>query len=153
MTPIERLMDENPNLKFSFRGDFPPKLGGLTIDDKIYINKNKSNVDQYQILLEELAHHETSYGDIVKEETWDERQQEHYARTLALERAVTLDGLIYCFTNGLWNLEEMADYFNVTGKFVLEALDNYRAKKGILFKYHGYLFDLRRNVNLTKIVV
>lgn len=151
MTPIEELMSLHPNIKYSFRDDFPPKLGGLTYHNEIMINKNRPMSDQYQILLEELAHHETGVGDITKEATASDRQQENYARSLALENAVTLDGLIYCFNHGLWELSEMAEYFNVSGKFVLKALDHYRTKKGLIFRYKDYLFDLRRNVNLTKI--
>ncbi|GAX07071.1 hypothetical protein IWT25_02419 [Secundilactobacillus pentosiphilus] len=151
MTPIEKLMSTHPNIKYTFRDDFPPKLGGLTYDNEIMINKNRPASDQYQILLEELAHLETSVGDITKESTPSERQQENYARSLALEKAVTLDGLIYCFNDGLWELSEMAEYFNVSGDFILKALDHYRTKRGLIFKYHGYLFDLRRNVNLTKL--
>lgn len=151
MTPMEKLMSQYPAVKFTFRDNFPTKLSGLTYGSEIFINKNKPAVTQYEVMFEEIAHYETGCGNIVNQRTRDERQQEQHARSLAFEHAVPLDGLIYCSTHDLWSVDEMVDYFNVSAEFLLKALDNYTIKKGPVFTYHGYLFDLLHNFTVSKI--
>ncbi|KRK49009.1 ImmA/IrrE family metallo-endopeptidase [Secundilactobacillus kimchicus] len=150
MTPFEKLISQHPKLKFKMK-PMPGGLSGLTLGDEIYINPNRSSVTQYEVLLEELAHHATTVGDITAQDTQDKVKQELYARSVAHQEAVPLDGLINCFEEQLWAVDEMAEYFNVSPKYLLEAIDNYRSKNGELFKYNGYYFDLTHGVNITKI--
>lgn len=78
-------------------------------------------------------------------------KQEALARSRAMERTVTLDGLIHCYFNHAWSLEEVADYFGVTEKYVQQAIQNYRNKYGLVFRYNGYYFDLRKAINISKV--
>ena len=68
-----------------------------------------------------------------------------------MELTVTLDGLIHCYFNHAWSLEEVADYFGVTEKYVQQAIQNYRNKYGLVFRYNGYYFDLRKAINISKV--
>lgn len=65
-------------------------------------------------------------------------------------RAVTLDGLIYCCEHNLWTSEDIADYFGVTEEYLYQAIINYRTKYGQSFKHHGYWFDLRQTLSISK---
>ena len=51
----------------------------------------------------------------------------------------------------MWSLEEVADYFGVTEKYVQKAIRNYRTKYGLVFRYDGYYFDLRKTINISKV--
>lgn len=148
---FEKLELSNPDLKIETRSDMPPHLGGLVIGRSIFINADRSTEEKYELLQEEVAHYDTTVGNIVEEDTREKRKQEKKARSLAKERAVTLDGLIHCFYTGLWGPEEVADYFGVTEKFLFSALEHYRDKYGVIFRYNGYYFDFRRAINITKI--
>lgn len=150
MTPIEKLMDQNRDLKFKLQA-MPKGLSGLTIGREIYIDKEKSETTQYEVMLEELAHVAKTVGDITKQDTTEKVKQERLARSIAYQEAVPLDRLIECFNEQPWSVDEMAEYFGVSQKFLLEALENYRDKRGLFFEYHGYYFDLRQGLNITKI--
>ena len=122
--------------------------GGCCIGNDVYINSSLSQPEQYQTLQEEVAHYDYTVGDIVKEATHSDRQQEKLARSVAMERTVPLDGLIYCYQHNLWQPDEMADYFGITVEYLYRALDNYRVKRGLKFEYNGYQFDLTNGLKL-----
>ncbi|MCC4413163.1 hypothetical protein LMB68_02305 [Limosilactobacillus reuteri] len=69
----------------------PDNLAGLNIDTDVYLNRANSDIKMYEILQEEIAHYDTTAGDIVTKDTPDGRKQEHKARSLAMMRAVSLD--------------------------------------------------------------
>lgn len=54
-------------------------------------------------------------------------------------RAVSLDKLIYCYQHDIWNLEDISDYCNVDVEYLylIDAIDNYRVKRGLIFAYKG----------------
>lgn len=122
--------------------------GGCCIGNDVYINDYLSQPERYEALQEEIAHHDYTVGNIVKENTHSDRQQEKMARSIAMERAVPLDGLIYCYQHNLWEADEIADYFGVTVKYLYKALDNYREKRGLQFSYHNYSFNLTNGLKL-----
>ena len=90
-------------------------------------------------------------GDIASGDSEADKKQEALARSKAIERTVTLDRLIHCYFSHAWSLEEVADYFGVTEKYVQQAIQNYRNKYGLVFRYNGYYFDLRSAINISKI--
>lgn len=150
MYAYEKLASQYPNINIIYRS-MPPHLPGLYLSGNIYLSKDISDTEKYEILQEEIAHYDTTVGDIVKEDTTDSRKQEHKARSLAMTRAVSLDKLIYCHNHGLWELDEIADYCNVDVEYLTDAINNYRVKCGLTFAYKGYRFDLRKNVKIEKI--
>lgn len=151
MTKFEELLASHPYLNVEISSDLPAKLGGLTIGHTIYINYERGTRERYELLQEEIAHYDTTVGNIVEEDTREKRKQEKKARSLAMERAVTLDGLVHCFYSGLWGPDEVADYFGVTERYLFGALNHYRDKYGLIFRHGSYYFDLRRAINITKI--
>ncbi|WP_353990048.1 ImmA/IrrE family metallo-endopeptidase [Pediococcus argentinicus] len=151
MDQLESKMDEYPNLSFRFM-PFPfDKHGGVIIDNNIFINSNLSKEQQYQDLNEEIAHYETTVGDIVKEDTLDKRQQEHLARSRAMETVVSLDGLIHCFNHEIWTDQEVSDYFGVEVVYLHESLEHWKEKFGVVFRYKNYWIDLSRGINISRI--
>lgn len=150
MTPFEKLTAQHPEITFTMK-DMPDGLSGLTLGDEIFINSNRNSVTKYEVLLEELAHHATTVGDITAQDSHDKVKQEKYARSIAHQEAVPLDGLITCFEEQLWTVDEMAEYFNVSAKYLLEAIEIYRGKFGQLFKYKDCWFDLSHGVNISRI--
>lgn len=151
MYAYEELASEYPNINISYHQEMPDHLAGLYFDGDILLNPLVSSTKMYETLQEEIAHYDTTVGDIVAEDTVDSRKQEHKARSLAMTRAVSLDKLIYCHNHGLWELDEIADYCNVDVEYLTDAIENYRTKKGLVFSYKGYKFDLRKNVKIEKI--
>lgn len=143
-------MASRPEIKIKLLS-MPEGLPGYISGNHIYLDSNEDSRGQYEVLLEEIAHYDTTVGDISAQETPSDWSQERQARSIAFEKAVPLDGLIYCMENFVNSLSEVADYFNVTEKFLLEAVDNYRSKLGVIFKHKNYLFDLSKGVQISKI--
>lgn len=150
MNNFEALAASRPQLNIIISKTMPKFLGGLTFIRDIYINQNLSEREKYEVLQEEFAHYDYTVGDIVSDDSEVDKKQEVLARSKAMERTVTLDGLIYCYFNHAWSLEEVADYFGVTEKYVQQAIQNYRNKYGLFFRYNGYYFDLRNAINISK---
>ena len=80
MDKLERLMSEYPDIDFEFTKRMPLEQGGLTVGNKILINTNISKKEQFQWLLEELGHHETSVGNITNYTSSKNMKQELQAR-------------------------------------------------------------------------
>lgn len=151
MNNFEMLAASRPQLKVIISKTMPKSLGGLTFIRDIYINGNRTEREKYEILQEEFAHYDYTVGDISACVSEADKKQEQLARSKAMERTVTLDGLIYCYYHNLWSMEEVADYFGVTEVYVKKAINNYRTKYGLVFRYNGYYFDLRNTININKI--
>lgn len=151
MNNFEALVASRPQLNIVISKEMPKSLGGLTFIRDIYINHDRSDREKYEILQEEFAHYDYTVGDISSYSSEADKKQEALARSKAMERTVTLKGLIHCYFNHAWSLEEVADYFGVTEKYVQEAIQNYRNKYGLVFLYGSYYFDLRNAINISKI--
>lgn len=54
-----------------------------------------------------IAHYDISVGDIATVNTKDSCKLEEKACSLAIERAISLDDLIYCYNHGIWNSETL----------------------------------------------
>ncbi|WKF85994.1 ImmA/IrrE family metallo-endopeptidase [Lacticaseibacillus pantheris] len=151
MDAQEKLMSDYGQFKFKYRSDMPSQLKGLIHRDVIYLNKECGYRERTQIIAEEIGHGLTSAGDITAYNTADKRQQENIARLWGVERLVSLDGLIKAWKLGMDNLNDLADYFEVTPKYLVGALQTYCDKYGEQFDYSGYRFDLSSGIQIRKI--
>lgn len=149
MDPFEQLENSRPDINVKCVIYPSNHWGGCCINNDVYINNYLSVPERYQTLQEEFAHHDYTVGDIVKEANHSDRQQEKLARSIAMERAIPLDGLIYCYQHELWEPAEIADYFNVTVHYLYNALQNYRNKRGLKFNYNDYNFDLTNGIKIS----
>lgn len=150
MYPYEKLASKYTQLNILYKV-MPDHLPGLTIANDVYISETESNTRKYEVLQEEIAHYETTVGDITAGDTRDKRKQENKARSIAMARTVTLDDLIYCYYHNLWSPDELADYCNVEVEYLYKAIENYRIKYGEVFHYKQYIIDMNNNINIKKI--
>lgn len=148
MYPYEQLASKYPHINVFYR-IMPAHLPGLTVNNNVYISEHETSTRKYEVLQEEIAHYETTVGDITAGDTRDKRKQENKARSLAMERTVTLDNLIYCYYHNLWTPEEIADYCNVEVEYLYKAIDNYRTKYGPIFRYKQYVIDMNNNIKIS----
>ena len=150
MYPYEALASKYPHINVLYKV-MPAHLPGLTINNDVYLSEHESNVRKNEVLQAEIAHYETTFCNIVAGDTRDKRKQENKARSIAMERAVKLDDLIYCYFHHIWTSEEIADYCNVEVKYLYKAIDNYRTKYGPVFKYKKYLIDMRNSIKIKNV--
>lgn len=148
MDRLDNLLTETSiKYKIEYSNQLPNKLGGLCDGQTIWLNNRKSRKEQLQNLAEEVAHQETSVGNIIDQKTFQDVKQENKARGLAYERLVNLNDLIalqWCASNEF----ELADLLDVTPKFLDEAIEHYRVKRGNIFTYKGMLINLTNGIQI-----
>lgn len=133
-----------------YKRDMPDKLDGLCVGRTILINANKSVQIQAQALIEELAHQETTIGNIVSQGSIAEKKQEHKARRIAYESVIPLSSLIeayWCSTNEY----ELADNLDVTKEFLEETLNYYRIKYGTIVEVDNQLINFANGIQIVEV--
>lgn len=91
------------------------------------------------VLAEELGHHKTTAGNILRQETIAEKKQENAARLWAYNRLIGLRGIIDGFMHGCRNRAELAEYLGVTEAFLQNAIDCYKRKYGLCTTVDNYV--------------
>lgn len=115
---------------------------GLYCDGVIAIDRDiDTDAEKIGILAEELGHHHTTYGNILDMHCVENRKQELRARLWAYDKLIGLTGIISAYKHSCTSLHEMAEFLEVTEKFLSEAINQYKVKYGphiILDKYIIY---------------
>lgn len=150
MNRLESMIAEHQEVDVLYPHGMPDKLSGFIIDNCIYLNDRHTWIEQHETLAEEIGHYATSSGNIVDYSATESRKQERRARDYGYQLTVTLDDLIWCYEHHLDTIDEVAAYLEVTPAYFWQAIDCYRRKLGSIFKYHGYLFDLRHGIDLVR---
>jgi|SRR5690625_4853455 len=115
-------------------------LKGLYGDNIIAINsKMTTNNEKTCILAEELGHHYKNYGNILDQTDINNRKQEMLARRWAYEKLVSLNRLIDGYKYGCQNRYELAEYLNVTERFIEEVIKYYKSKYGLYCQVDNYI--------------
>ncbi|HEC2158322.1 TPA: ImmA/IrrE family metallo-endopeptidase [Staphylococcus delphini] len=127
------------NIDVEERSDFPSHQSGLYYEGKMYVKKNMSNAKKYETLLEELAHHKLTYGNILDQKQFNNRKFENYARRYSYEKSMPLPGIVQAFEQGVHNLYELANFFEISEGHVLDCIAHYKKKYGLQVKYGKYL--------------
>ena len=134
MNTYEEMQDRAYNagidvVEYSFRNK---TIKGLYCDGTAAISNDiDTNAERACILAEEMGHHYTSAGNIIDQTDEQNRKQEFRARMWAYNEMVGLIGIIDAYKNGCHNSYEIAEYLEVTEKFLNDALEAYRDKYGV----------------------
>lgn len=140
MDDIELLMSSFPELEFIADKDMPIKQKGFIYGDSVYFNTHQTKPELLGTISEEIAHYETSIGEIYTEETANHRKQERLARVRGHYRIVTPKVLIDAYFSGMKYYWELAEFLSVTPEFVYEAVQYYKEIYGTFFLLENYMF-------------
>lgn len=141
MGRYEDLLIQNSHLHICDTFELPGMFKGFYDNGVILIDKNLSDAKKLEILSEELAHHEITYGNILNEQDIQNKKYELKARRLANEKLISLEGIIEAFLQGIHNLYELANFFEVTESFVLQSITHYKQKYGYSTRYGKYVIQ------------
>lgn len=154
MNKLETLIAQYPEITFNFNNDMPNRLSGLCVGNEIYINNNLNQTiaEKYVTVSEEIAHYEYGVGNIIRQETITDRQQELQARKIGCFRIVTIDNLILCYEKGIQTPWDIADELEVTTSCVIDAFEYIRMTKGVSFYHKNHLvhFLTDTHINIQK---
>ncbi|AOR24905.1 hypothetical protein BGI42_04400 [Clostridium taeniosporum] len=128
-------------------------LKGLYKNNKILINSDiNTDTERKCILIEEIGHHETSYGNIIDYNNLNSKKQELRARRWANEKIITLNDLICAYNYGVKNKYELSEFLAVTEDFLDDTINNYKKKYGIYCKLNSYLIYFEPNLGILKLM-
>lgn len=103
---------------------------GLIKGNRVLINKDILTSEKACALSEEIAHFETSVGNILNQDSVLNRKQERMAHIHSYNHLIGLIGIIECFKRGCQSLHESAEYLEVSEEVLSDALKCYREKFG-----------------------
>ncbi|EIT0991622.1 toxin [Staphylococcus pseudintermedius] len=152
MAKYEELMMRNSHIPISDNYKLKGNFKGIFANGAILIDKDLSNFQKHAVLAEEIAHYKYTYGDILDQSKMLNKKFELFARRKAYESVITLQGLIDAYNNGISNIYEMADFFEVNLGFIQESLNHYQMKYGLYTSFGGYIIEfspLRIIQNIT----
>lgn len=134
--------------------DYPFKserIKGLYCDGTIAIRDNiDTTAEKSCILAEELGHYHTSTGDILEQSITENRKQELHARIWAYNELIGLNGIIRCYEHQCHSYSEMADFLDVTERFLSDALKYYKTKYGICVVHGQYVIYFEPTLSVMK---
>ena len=153
MGKYEDMLIEHDYIEVIECDKLPNDLCGLWLGDMILINRNLPITSKLETLAEELAHNQLTYGNIVDQSNFNHRKFEGYARRLAYEKLAPLKDIVKAFLQGIHNLYELANFFEVTESFVLQSIEHYKRKFGHSTRCGKYVitFEPLRVYKLHKI--
>ena len=123
---------------------------GFYCDGYIFINKSLNDKEKYCVLAEELGHYETSYGNILDQNSINNVKQELKARRWGYKHIVTLEGIIEAFENNCLNEYEMAEYLGVTDEYFRECIEDYKRQYGLSCRLGKYYITLEPRLGIYK---
>jgi Zn-dependent peptidase ImmA (M78 family) len=141
LTKYEELIEEAYKKNITV---FETDLGGdcgYCYNDVIFINKSSSSTVKYCILLEELGHHFKTVGDITDLTKINNIKQELIARGWAFKKSISPNSIINALLNGANSLNELCEAFNVSEKFLLDAISFYKSKYGLYYVDKNYILQ------------
>jgi hypothetical protein len=116
------------------------RLKGLYADNIIIINKNLHNdAAKSCVLAEELGHYHTSSGDILNQSNASNTKQEKRARNWGYEKLIPVGNFIKAYKFGCKNRFEISEFLGVTEQFLNEAINHYKEKYGLFYKFEKYV--------------
>ena len=143
MTKYEELLEiaSQENVKVYENYDLSgTRLKGLYCDGVIALDKDiETQTERVCVLAEELGHHYTTVGDITDLTSMNNQKQELKARLTAYNDRIGLLGIIRAYKARRTESEEMAEFLDVTPKFLQDALECYRSKYGPYVSVDNYV--------------
>ncbi|WP_248498640.1 ImmA/IrrE family metallo-endopeptidase [Staphylococcus haemolyticus] len=134
----EKMLIEHDYIEIRETDVMPNDLHGLWLGDLILIKRNLSETRKAEVLYEELAHHKLTYGNILDQSKDINRKFENYARRHGYEAALPLRIIVEAHNYGVSSLYELADYVQLSEKYIIEILGYYKQKYGIGTHYGNY---------------
>lgn len=134
----EKMLIEHDYIEVRETDVMPNDLHGLWLGDLILIKRNLSERRKAEVLYEELAHHKLTYGNILDQSKDINRKFENYARRYGYESALPLHIIVEAYNYGISNLYELAEYVQLSERYIVEILEHYKNKYGIGTYYGNY---------------
>lgn len=123
-------------------------LCGLYVDGSIAIKEGMVSSKTADTIAEELGHHCTSVGNILKQDTINARKQERTARLWSYNKRIGLIGILNAFQNHCTNRYEIAEYLGISEDTLTDALECYRQIYGTGVMVDNYFIQFEPTLQI-----
>lgn len=141
MNRYEKTLVNNAHITIKETNKLPTNLKGLYVDGLILLQHNLTTEEKLEVLGEELAHHDITYGDILDTEELWKFKFEQKARRLGFEKIIPLSSIIKAYHSGVHNKYELSNYLDVTEGYIDQTLEHYQQKYGLSTWYDNHLIQ------------
>ncbi|MGG7195178.1 ImmA/IrrE family metallo-endopeptidase [Clostridium butyricum] len=111
---------------------------GYYSNNKIIINSRMTDTQKYGVLAEELGHHFKTAGDITDQSKIENRKQELIARRKGYKFILQPIDLIHAFRLGYYTQQDIADFYGITPKKLLEIIEDFKKQYGVGKRFDRY---------------
>lgn len=98
---------------------------GLYCDNFIWIKGTLTTAEKTSIMAEEIGHYKTTAGDILDQNKLANVKQELLARKWAYEKIIPISDINKAVTQGITEVYDLAEHFEVTEEFMIACLKHY----------------------------
>ncbi|AJA50096.1 Gp23-like protein [Clostridium pasteurianum DSM 525 = ATCC 6013] len=147
----ENLLKKCDNLNLNVKEKDLRARDGMCYGNRIAIRRGlKSDKHKYCVLLEELGHYYTTYGDITDQKDIRNRKQEKRARNWGYKNSAGIVQLISAFEKGIQGRYELAEYLEVTEDYLENAILYYKEKYGLYYEIDNYIVYFEPSLYIMK---
>ncbi|EAF3882202.1 hypothetical protein CV772_14655 [Listeria monocytogenes] len=137
-----------PELNFVIDNKLPTKLFAIIQSNVVHLQPRLTEIELRCTIIEEAMHFKYTAGDITNYSDIRNIKQEKFARRKAHDYLVTIDVLASCYDHGIRTYHEAAAFLNVTEKFLIEVIENYREKYGLMYKHKEYIINFGSTIQV-----
>ncbi len=120
--------------------------------NRVAISQSLTDTQKTCVLAEELGHHYTTVGNILDQSDGRNRKQEMRARLWAYDKKIGLHGIINAYEARRTNIDEMADFLDITPEFLRDAIKCYKSKYGLYVTLDNYIIYFEPNLSIAKMI-
>ena len=125
---------------------------GRIYKNRIAIRTDLTDIEKSCVLAEELGHYHTTVGNILDQSDDGNQKQAMRARLWAYDKKIGLHGIINAYEARRTNIEEMADFLDVTPEFLRDAIRCYKGKYGHYVTLDCYIIFFEPNLSVAKMI-
>ena len=149
---IEYLLTEEESEKLIVK-ELPLRgYDGRIKGNRVAISQNLTDTQKTCVLAEELGHHYTTVGTILDQSDDGNRKQELKARLWSYDKKIGLHGIINAYEARRTNIDEMADFLDITPEFLRDAIKCYKSKYGLYVTLDNYIIYFEPNLSIAKMI-
>jgi hypothetical protein len=125
---------------------------GLIKGNRIAIKKDMTITEKACVLAEELGHYHSNAGNILNLSDITNKKEEQKARAWAYNKQIGLIGIINAYEARCKDKSEVAEFLEITEKFLEDALNYYKNKYGISVSLDNYIIYFEPNLYVLKML-
>lgn len=133
---LDLAANENIQVKETY---LPYNMDGLYYDNNIVLNSKLDDIEKCCTLAEEIGHYIFNFSNLLDQDDLNNIKEELKARKWAYDQLLPLEKIIDCYEAHCESIFDMAEYLELSEKFIKEAVLYCHQKYGEYTEYKDYI--------------